>query len=80
MTACAYRIPDTAGGEHDCERPAVASWSHVITGDVALCGRHDTKAQAACHRDSHLARQWTRTECPQTLQEGPGRPEAAGAA
>lgn len=36
--------------------------------------------QTACYGDSHLARQWHRAECAETLQDGPGRPEAVGVA
>lgn len=41
--ACLYRIPDTAGGEHDCGRPAVAVWED---GEVVLpmCRKHDARA------------------------------------
>ena len=74
---CAYRIPDTAGGDHACDRPSVSTWSHESLGSVDLCERHDRRADAL---DAALRVGWTRSECPQTPQEGPGRPEAAGAA
>lgn len=64
-----------------CGRPAVATWEHPVTGSWPLCQRHDLKAQAAVLTEGLRAfAGWHRAECPQTPQDGPGRPEAVGAA
>lgn len=65
-----------------CGRQAVAAWENRLTGLVWLCATHDQSAVRACAIDSDLTLLWYRTtlDAPQTAQDGPGRPEAAGVA
>lgn len=43
-----------------CGRPAVAAWTHPMTGTTWLCDRHDDHARMACANDPCLDEQWVR--------------------
>lgn len=75
---CAHIVGDP---EHPCGRPAVALWSHPVTGDWAMCRRHHDAANVAIAASVFVGTPWTHTPLsPETREDGPGAAQDAGVA